>query len=57
MKVVITEEEWYPVSMIETEIDEYNEKYAIEIDRALYERYEKCMEEFEAVQELLKERG
>ncbi len=54
MKVIINEDEWYPVYSLEKEIDEYNKDYAVEVDDAFLERYDKCMNEFDAVQELLK---
>ena len=54
MKVRITEDEWYPCYSIEIGADESDKPYLVEVDDALIERYEKCMTEFGAIQDILK---
>jgi len=55
MKVIIEEDEWYPVYSIETSIDEYNMDTAVEMDDALVARIQDCMTEFQELQDILRE--
>ena len=56
MKVVIAADEWYPVYSIDREVDEYKRQRAVEVDAEFLERYDKCMAEFQAIQDILKEK-
>jgi len=55
MKVRITKAEWYPCYSIEIDDSEEAKPYLVEVDDAFIERYVKCIAEFRAIQDILKD--
>jgi hypothetical protein len=53
MKVWIDGDEWYPVYTLHRQ--QHSDEATVEIDSIFYERYEKALKEFQAVQKELRE--
>ncbi len=53
MKLRIDVDEWWPMFSLEEELNEWHPDENIEVDNALWERYQRAVQEFGVVQGIL----